>query len=140
MANGAFWKQFGVAILISMVGVFAIWILATIVSPDILIDTPFEDEAKLEWYGPPLAMIFPYGLGAAIVGWVLVRFQKPRMWWYVISVLALVYMGWSAFNQANTNESAIWLNIMHIPGLLTVVPAVARFLPESSSTRSAAAS
>jgi hypothetical protein len=131
MANGTFWKQFGLAILVSMVGVLIVWLLAMVISPDIRVDTPFEENAKLEWYGPSLAMIVPYGIGAAIVSWLLLRFQKPRMWLYVITVIALIGMGLQAFVQANTTESAIWLNVMHLVAVACIVPVVARFLPES---------
>ena len=48
MANSRFWKQFGLAILVSMVGVLVVWLLAALISPDIQVDTPFEDNAKLE--------------------------------------------------------------------------------------------
>lgn len=130
MANSTFWKQFGVAIAVAMVGVLIVWLLASLISPDILVDTPFDDDAKLEWYGPSLAIIFPYGLGAAIVAWLLVRFQKPKLWWYIATVLALLYTGYEAFDKANTNESAIWLNIMHLVAAACIVPTVARFLPD----------
>ena len=49
MANSTFWKQFGLAILVSMVGVLVVWLLAVVISPDIRVDTPFEENAKLEW-------------------------------------------------------------------------------------------
>lgn len=130
MANQMFWKQFGVALVVAMAGVLIVWLIASVVSPDILVDTPFEDDAKLEWYGPPLAVLLPYGLGAAIVAWLLVRFQKPRLWWYVITVLALIYMGYESFDKANSNESAIWLNIMHFVAAAAIVPTVAKFLPK----------
>jgi hypothetical protein len=131
MANSRFWKQFGLAIAVSMVAVFVVWLLASFISPDIRVDTPTEDNAKLEWYGPSLAMIFPYGLVALIAALLLIRFQKPRIWWYAVSVLALIFAGGQAFAQANTNESAIWLNAMHLAAAAIIVPVVARFLPES---------
>jgi uncharacterized BrkB/YihY/UPF0761 family membrane protein len=130
MANAQFWKQFGVAIAVAMVGVLIVWLIASLISPDILVDTPSGDDQKLEWWGPSLAIIFPYGIVTAIVAWLLVRFQKPRLWWYVIAVVALVATGAQAFMQANTTESAIWLNVMHLVAAGCIVPTVARFLPE----------
>ena len=130
MTISTFWKQSGISILISMVAVFIVWLLAAIISPDLRVDTPFDKNAKLEWYGASLAMIFPYGLGAAIVAWLLVKFQKPRLWWYLAAVIALIFAGAQAFAKANTNETAIWLNIMHLVAAAIIVPVVARFLPE----------
>ena len=131
MADRTFWRQFGVSILIAMAGVLIVWFLAALISPDIRVDTTFDENEKLQWYGPPLAMIFPYGIGAAIVSWLLVRYQKPRMWLYAITVIALIGMGLQAFAQADTTESAIWLNVMHLVAVACIVPVVARFLPET---------
>jgi hypothetical protein len=75
-------------------------------------------------------MIFPYGLGALIAALLLIQFRRPRIWWYVIAVIALIAVGAQAFAQANTNESAIWLNVMHLAAAAVIVPVVARFLPE----------
>ena len=130
MATGAFVKQFGLAIVVSMVGVLIVWLLASVISPDIRVDTPSEDNAKLEWWGPSLAIIFPYGLGALIGAWLMVRFRKPRIWWYILAIVALIAAGAQAFAQANTTESAIWLNVMHFVAAAAIVPVVARFLPE----------
>jgi hypothetical protein len=130
MPSKTFWKQYGVSLVVAMVGVLIVWLLAALISPDLRVDTPFDDAAKLEWYGPPLAIIFPYGLGATIVALLLIKFQKPKLWWYIATVLALLYTGWEAFDKANTNETAIWLNIMHFVAVAVIVPTVARFLPD----------
>ena len=130
MANSTFWKQYGLAIIATMVAVLIVWVLASLISPDLRVDTPFEDNEKLQWYGPSLAIIFPYGIGATLAAWLLVRYQKPRMWWYVLSVIVLVLLGLQAFVQTRSNETAIWLNIMHIVAAIIIVPVVARFLPE----------
>jgi hypothetical protein len=130
VANSRFWKQFALAIVVSMVAVTIVWLLASLISPDIRVDTPTEDNARLKWWGPALGMIFPYGLGALIAALLLIQFRRPRIWWYVIAVIALIAVGAQAFAQANTNESAIWLNVMHLAAAAVIVPVVARFLPE----------
>lgn len=130
MANRTFWKQFGVALIAAMVGVLAVWLVASLISPDLRVDTPFDENQKLAWYGPSLAILFPYGIGAAIVAWLLVKFQKPRLWWYIITAIALIVFGLQAFTETRSNETAIWLNIMHVVAAAIIVPVVARFLPE----------
>ena len=130
MADSTFWRQFGAAILISMVGVLIVWFRASLINPDIRADTTFDENEKLQWYGLPLTMTVPYGIEAAIAAWLLVRFQKPRMWWYILTAFVLILVGLQAFAHANTAESATWLNVMLLVAAACIVPAVARFLPE----------
>ncbi len=70
------------------------------------------------------------GIVGTIVGWVLFHFRKPRTWWYVIAVIVLILGALNAFASANTNETAIWLNVMHLVAAGAIVPTIARMLPE----------
>ena len=130
MKNLMFWKQFAVALVVAMVGVLVVYLVGEAISGEFRVDTSFDENQKLEWYGPPLAILFPYGLGAAIAAALLLHFRKPRTWWYVITVLALIVFGAQAFMQTSSNETAVWLNVMHLVAAAAIVPIVARFLPE----------
>ena len=131
MRNKAFWKDYGLALVAAMVGVLIVWLLARVISPDLRVDTPFDENVPLEWYGPSLAIIFPYGIGATIAAFLLMKFQKPRLWWYILTVIALIVFGLQAFMETRSNETAIWLNIMHFVAAAAIVPVVARYLPEN---------
>ncbi len=130
MATKAFWRDYAIAIVIAMAAVLGIWFLAALISPDLRVDTMNDENVKLEWYGPPLAIIFPYGIVATLVNWLLVRYQKPRLWLYVITAIVLIGTGTQAFVQSDGAETGIWLNLMHFAATGVIVPTVARYLPE----------
>lgn len=49
----------------------------------------------------------------------------------MIVAIVLIFGAFNAFNAANTNETAIWLNVMHLVAAGAIVPTIARMLPES---------
>src|SRR5687768_9453446 len=110
MGNQAFFKQAAVGVVAAVVGVIVIWIIADAVSPTLRADSWQEENQKLTLPAVATTVLFE-GVVGVIVGWILFHFRKPRLWWYVIVVIVLIFGAINAFSQANTNETAIWLNV-----------------------------
>ena len=129
MGNVDFVKRAAVAVVVAIVGVIVVWLIADAVSPTLRVDSWQEDNQKLSIPDVVTTMLFE-GVVGAIVGWILFHFRKPRTWWYVIAVVVLILGALNAFASANTNETAIWLNVMHLVAAGAIVPTIARMLPE----------
>lgn len=128
MGNKAYLKNAVVGLAVAIIGVIIVWLIAQPISPDLRADSFNEDNQKI---GIPVlltAILFD-GVLAVIVGWILFHFQKPRLWWYVIVVAVLIFSAVNAIVQATTDETAIWLNIMHLVAAAAIVPAIGRMLP-----------
>ena len=129
MDNRAFLKSAAMGLVAAIAGVVVVWLVAQAISPDLRADSWQGDNQKITVFGAVTAVLFQTVLGT-LVGWILFHFRKPRTWWYVIVVLILTFGALNAFNAANTNETAIWLNVMHLVAAAAIVPTIARMLPE----------
>jgi cell division protein FtsW (lipid II flippase) len=124
-----FFKQAAMAIVAAMAGVVVVFLIAQAISPDLRVDSWQEDNQKLTIPNVTFTVLFQ-GVVGAIVGWILFHFRKPRLWWYVIVAIVLILGVFNAFNAADTNETAIWLNVMHLVAAGAIVPTIARMLPD----------
>jgi len=129
MGNRAFVKQAAVGVAAAIVGVIVVWIIATVISPDLRADSYQGDNQKITVFGAVVAVLFQAVL-ATLIGWILFRTRKSRTWWYVIAVIVLIFGAINAFASAESTETAIWLNVMHLVAAGAIVPAIARMLPE----------
>jgi hypothetical protein len=129
MSNLDFFKQAAVALVAAIVGAVIVFFIADAISPELRVDSFQEDNQKLTAVSIATTVLFE-GVVGIIAGWILFHFRKPRTWWYVIVVLVLIFAGINAFASANTNETAIWLNVMHLVAAGAIVPTIARMLPE----------
>jgi Family of unknown function (DUF6069) len=129
MSNQDFVKQAAIGLVAAIIGVIVVYFIAQAISPDLRADSIQGDNEKITVFGALMAVVFQSVL-AVIVGWILFHFRKPRTWWYAIAVIVLIFSAFNAFSSANTDETAIWLNIMHLVAAGAIVPAIARMLPE----------
>ena len=129
MGNLNFAKNAAFGVFAAIVGVIVVWLIADAVSPTLRVDSWQEDNQKITIPNVAFTVLFESVVGT-IVGWILFHFRKPRTWWYVIVVVVLIFGALNAFNAANTNETAIWLNVMHLVAAGAIVPTIARMLPE----------
>lgn len=130
MGNQAFFKQAAVGIIAALVGVIVVWLVAQAISPDLRADSYQGDNQKITVFGAVVAVLFQAVL-ATLIGWILFRTRKSRTWWYVIAVVVLIFGAINAFASAESTETAIWLNVMHLVAAGAIVPTIARMLPES---------
>jgi hypothetical protein len=115
------------ATIVATIGVGITWLIANVISPDIYAEDMDGDLVKLTFWGSLTATLF-YCAVAIVVGLVLFFFRRPALWWYVLSVVILILIGINAFDKSDTNESAIWLNIMHIVAAAAMIPGIGRAL------------
>ena len=121
------------ASVVAIMGVGIVSLVATLISPDIYAEGMSGDLEKLTFAGSLVATLM-YCAVAIVVGLILFYFRRPALWWYVLGVVILILVGLNAFDKADTNESAIWLNIMHIVAAAAMLPGIGRVLDLRAAT------
>ena len=122
-----------VASVVATIGVGIVSLLASLISPDIHAEDMNGDMVKLTFLGS-LAATLMYCAVAIIAGLILFYFRRPALWWYVLGAVILILIGLNAFDKSDTNESAIWLNIMHIVAAAAMLPGIGKVLDLRAAT------
>ncbi len=127
VSHKTYFQFAAIGIAVAVVAVVVVWLVASLISPDMYVKDTSGDYAKLTVFGAATAAIF-YSVVATVVGWVLFFFRRPASWWYVIGGLVILGTGWNAFANSQTNETGIWLNIMHFVAAAAMLPTIGRIL------------
>jgi len=133
VTNKTYFQYAIVAAAVATIGVGIVSLIASLISPDIYAEGMGGDEEKINLGGAIVANLM-YCAVAIVAGWILFYFRRPALWWYVLGVVVLILIGINAFDKASTDESAIWLNVMHVVAAAAMLPGIGKVLDLRAAT------
>ncbi len=80
--------------------------------------------------GPVVTNTIAGGIAGMIIAAIASRFGRPRQIFTVVCVVLLVVYAIPPFVQAETVETAVWLNVMHIGAAVPILGRLRPALPE----------
>lgn len=115
----------------AIVLVTIVWLVARATGDDLRVKAPGQDTHEEMMIFVPAFATLTAGLVGAGIAWLLRRRPNGRTIFLALVVLVLIFESLQAFVATESNETAIWLNVMHLVAVAAIVPAYLRLFSRS---------